>query len=117
MILTKTNTFAKTVKVQMPAEDKPDVVREGSFVAHFESIDDSTLADLQDDGIGNRVVLDRVLRRVEGIDGLNGQKLSSDEQVELVKENLISSNATVRAFFDAMSADPKRKNSRRSLAR
>jgi hypothetical protein len=122
-VLTKTSTFKRTVTAHIPDENKLDATVEIKFIAEYESVDRNELDDMIAEGLSDKQLLNRVLKGVHEVEGDvqlrgdKGEELTKEGRAEIVKLNIFAGAATVREFFDAFGADPKRKNSKTSPRR
>ena len=106
--------FRQIVNVQIPTE-KPDVFRTGSFTAEFRLLTNDEIRSMADEKLSVQQQLDRVLVSVDGIAPPEGdEKYSPADQMQLVKENTITSLAALHAFNKACSKDIVGKTSKAS---
>ncbi|MBA8886163.1 hypothetical protein FHW12_000354 [Dokdonella fugitiva] len=105
LTLKRDMTFKQTVHVQLPTE-KPDVFRTGSFTAEYKLISNDEVRAMADEKLTVQQQLDRVLVSVDGVGPIEGdEKYSPAEQLQLVKENTITSLAALHAFNKACAKD------------
>lgn len=115
----RTDTFSATVHVSLPTND-PDKRQEGHFTATFKRLSKSDtsllLAQLEGKEITDDDVLDRVLVGIAGIGDGDGNALSAEEQLKLVRGDFGLCQATATAFFRDMGSAAE-KNSVKSSRR
>lgn len=94
-------TFQADVNVVLPGGEK------GSFAAEFNYFGRKELDELTKQELSDSEILEKILVRVSKIVGDDGSELPSEQQMEIVRNDLALSAAVTRTFLERIGGAQK----------